>query len=83
VGNVSRLVLRQGLSVAAVGIVLGLALALAAGKVLASVLYGVSPRDPLVLAGAAGVLLAAAALASWLPARRAARVDPVMALRSE
>ena len=60
---------------------IGPAVALIAGKVLASVLYGVSPRDPAVLAVAAAVLLGAAAVASWLPARRAARIDPVEVLR--
>ncbi len=81
--DVFGLVIGQGLRVAALGIALGAAAALAAGKALASVLYGVSPRDPLVLAAAAVVLLGAAAVASWVPARRATRVDPVVALRSE
>jgi ABC-type lipoprotein release transport system permease subunit len=48
-----------------------------------SLLYEVSPTDPLTYAGVAAVLVAIAALASWLPARRATRVDPVVALRSE
>ena len=81
--DVFALVVRQGLSVAAMGIALGAVLALAAGRVLASLLYGVSPYDPLVLASAALVLLGAAAVASWVPARRATMVDPVVALRSE
>jgi putative ABC transport system permease protein len=81
--DVFALVVRQGLTVAGIGVGLGVVLALAAGKVLSSLLYGVSPRDPVVLAVATAVLLAAAAVASWLPARRAARVDPVVALRSE
>ncbi len=81
--DVFRLVIRQGLAVAAVGIGLGIVLALAAGKVLASLLYGVAPGDPLVLAAAAMLLLAAAVTASWVPALRAAKVDPVVALRSE
>ena len=81
--EVFGLVVRQGLQVAAMGIALGLVLALAAGKVLASLLYGVSPYDPLALAVAAAVLLAVAALASYVPARRATRVDPMVALRAE
>jgi predicted permease len=81
--DVFALVVRQGLGVAGLGVGLGVVLALVAGKVLASLLYGVSPRDPLVIAASATVLLAAAALASWIPARRATRVDPVVALRSE
>jgi predicted permease len=82
-GDVAALVVRQGLGVAGIGVVLGTLAALGAGRVLASVLYGVSPRDPVVLASAAALLLAVAATASWVPARRAARVDPVVALRSE
>jgi len=81
--QVFALVIGQGLRVAALGVGLGAVLALAAGKVLASLLYGVSPYDPLVLAGAAAVLLSAATVASWVPARRATRVDPVEALRAE
>ncbi len=81
--QVFGLVIRQGLRVAALGVALGALLALAAGKALASLLYGVSPYDPLVLVAAATVLLAAAAVASWVPARRATRVDPVVALRAE
>lgn len=81
--NVSRLVVRQGLGVAALGVGLGTVLALAGGRALASLLYGVRPADPLVLALSAAVLLAAAALATWWPARRATKVDPVVALRTE
>jgi putative ABC transport system permease protein len=81
--DVFRLVVGQGLAIAAIGATLGVLLALAAGKLLASLLYGISPGDPLVLAAAAAVLLAAAAAASWFPARRATKVDPVVALRSE
>ncbi len=82
-GQVFGLVIGQGLRVAALGVALGVVFALAAGRVLASLLYGVSPYDPLVLAAAAGLLLAAAAVASWVPARRATKVDPMQALRSE
>jgi putative ABC transport system permease protein len=74
---------RQGMLLAAVGIAAGGAAALALGRLLTSLLYGLPPTDPLTF-GAAVVLLAlVAAMACWLPARRAARVDPVVALASE
>jgi ABC-type antimicrobial peptide transport system permease subunit len=65
------------------GIVIGLAGALALSRYLATVLYGVGPADAATLAGVAAILVAAAAVASWLPARRAARVDPAVTLRAE
>jgi predicted permease len=80
---VLRLVLREGLLLALSGIVVGAALALAGGRFVASLLYGVSAHDPASLAVAAVSLLVAALLASYLPARRAASVDPMIALRSE
>ena len=75
------LVLRQGLVVAAVGIALGGLAALLAARAMASLLYQVQAFDGFTLAGVAGVLLAAAALASWWPARRAAGVDPLTVLK--
>ena len=83
VGDVLRLVLGQGMRLAAVGIVVGAVAAGALARVLSSLLYGVSAVDPLAYAGAALVLLAVALAANWLPARRAARVNPMVALRSE
>jgi ABC-type antimicrobial peptide transport system permease subunit len=74
---------RQGLSVALLGIVAGLAVATALTRLLASVLFEVSPTDPVVLAVAATSLVVVAGIASWLPARRAAAVDPSLALRAE
>ena len=81
--RVLALVLRQGfqLTLAAVG--LGVVGALAAGRAIASLLYGVSPYNPLVLLAVATILTCVALLASYLPARRATRVDPMVALRYE
>jgi putative ABC transport system permease protein len=81
--GVLGLVMRQGLGLAAVGIGVGLAGAAAAGGVLSSLLYGIGAIDPPAFAVAAGLLVAVAALATWVPARRAARVDPIVALRDE
>jgi len=81
-GSVVRgLVVRQSLALAGVGIAIGLGLAVATTRVLGSLLFGVSPTDPLVLAGATLILLALAALASYAPARRASRVDPAEVMR--
>ena len=79
--SVLRLVLRNGLKLGAVGIATGLGMAVLAADVLRSFLFGVSTRDPLTYAATAGLLMVAALLACWLPARRALRVDPVDALR--
>jgi len=80
-GQVQWLVVRQGLTVALLGIALGGCAAFALAKLLQSQLFEVSPADPTVLLGGAAVLLAVSLLASWLPARRASRVDPAAALR--
>jgi predicted permease len=81
--HVLGLVLRQGVVLAAVGVVLGSLAALGATRLLASLLYGVAPTDVIAFGAAALALGLAAVGASWLPARRAARVDPIVALRSE
>jgi ABC-type antimicrobial peptide transport system permease subunit len=73
--------LRNGLVLGLVGITLGLAGAWGSNRLLQSRVWGVGSNDPVALAGAALVLLLAAVLASWLPARRAGRVDPVETLR--
>jgi len=82
-GQVTRMFLRQGLTVTTAGIVLGLAGAAASTRFLASWLYGVTPLDVSTFAWSAAAMLAISALASYLPARRATRVDPLITLRSE
>ena len=82
-GDVFALILKQGLWQTLVAVGGGIMLALGAGKVLAKMLYQVSPADPLVLAVSAAILTAATLLACWLPARRATKVDPLVALRAE
>jgi ABC-type antimicrobial peptide transport system permease subunit len=79
--DVERLVIRQGLVLSALGLTIGIGVALAASGALSAVLYGVSATDPAVLALSAATLVLAAGLASWIPALRAARVDPMEALR--
>ncbi|MBI2426135.1 MAG: ABC transporter permease [Candidatus Hydrogenedentes bacterium] len=81
--DVRWLVVRKGLVLALIGVVLGLPLAVALSFVLAGMLYGISHFDPLTFAGVAFLLLLVAASASYLPARRATRVDPMIALRYE
>jgi predicted permease len=82
-GRVLRHVLRRGLLLGGSGIVLGLALALAGGRFLESLVFEISPSDPATLATVAALILAASLGAAWMPARRAVRVDPVEALRME
>ena len=81
--DVLSLVLKQGAQQTALALGVGLLLALSAGQILARILYQVSPADPLALLAAAAVLSAASLLACFLPARRATRVSPMSALRSE
>jgi predicted permease len=82
-GAVLRMVLGESLRLVLTGLVIGLAAALGTTRWIASLLFGLTPTDPLTLALATLLLLAVAALAGWLPARRAARVDPMVALRHE
>ena len=81
--GVARMIVRQGGLVALAGVASGLGAALAGGRLIESLLYGVSSRDPGVLAGTTLILLAVSLAACWLPARRAARLSPVEALRTE
>ena len=82
-GEVVGLVVRQGMRVAAAGVALGLVGALLATRALRSMLFGVGAGDPITLVGVTAFLAAVALLACWIPARRAARLDPMAALRSD
>ena len=81
--SVTRLILRQAGLIIAVGLILGLAGALASGRLIAALLYDVSPTDALSIAAAAVFLSGVTVLAGFIPARRAARIDPTIALREE
>ena len=82
-GDVVRLILRQGMIMAGIGIALGLAASVALTRVVSSYLVGVSATDPITFVGVPAVLLGVAAVASYLPARRASAIHPVQALREE
>jgi len=82
-GDVARMVLHEGLWLAAMGVAIGLAGAIALTRVLRSLLFEVTPTDPVTLGSVACLLLAVAALATFLPARRATKLDPTVALRYE
>ncbi len=82
-GEVVGLVMRQGLTMVGLGAAIGLALAFGAAQLIRGLLYGGNAFDPLTFIGVPAILGAIAALAIWIPARRAAGVDPVMAIRSE
>lgn len=81
--DVWRLILGQGLKVVALGVVVGLIAALALARVMTSLLFGITATDPLTFAGVALLLVIVALLACFVPARRAAKVDPMIALRAE
>jgi ABC-type antimicrobial peptide transport system permease subunit len=82
-GDVLRLVMREGLRITVIGTLIGAGVALATARFVEPLLYSVSPRDPVTFAIVIAVLLAAAVAATVIPARRASRVDPVTALRSD
>jgi ABC-type antimicrobial peptide transport system permease subunit len=82
-GNVLAHVLGGGLRIVAVGVALGIVLALVGGRLVASLLYGISPSDPIAMVVAASALMVIAAIASLAPAWRAAKADPVSALRAD
>ena len=77
------MVAREAATLAGIGIAIGIGCALALSRVLASLIYGSGPTDPFVYAEVSIALFATAILAAWIPARRAAAVDPVVALRHE
>src|SRR5262249_45637576 len=79
--SILKMVLRQGLAMAAAGAAVGAAGALVVSQLLTGMLYGVRPTDPITFAGVAAVLIGVAALASYIPARRATKVDPMCTLR--
>jgi ABC-type antimicrobial peptide transport system permease subunit len=81
--QILKMVLREAFALVLIGVLLGLPVALAAGRLVANQLYGLKPSDPLTLFTAVGLLVAVASLAAYLPARRATKVDPVVALRYE
>jgi predicted permease len=82
-GDVLRLIVGQGAKMALIGVILGIGAALGLTRLMSSQLFGVTAHDPLTFAGVAVVLLAVAVGACWIPARRATRIDPVIALRYE
>ncbi len=81
--DVARPILREALTLAAIGVAIGLPAALALVRLIRFIFYGIEPYDPLTMIGAAVLMVAVAALAAWIPARRAAKVDPMEALRYE
>ena len=81
--DVAGLVIRESMRIVAAGVVLGVMAALVAGRWISPLLFEVSPRDPIVLVAVVVILLAVALLASWIPAARAARVEPAVALRAD
>jgi predicted permease len=81
--QLAKMFLWRGLTLSAVGVVVGLVAAAAVGRTMSSLLFGIEPIDPVAYVGAIGVILAAAALATYVPARRAAKIDPIETLRAE
>jgi ABC-type antimicrobial peptide transport system permease subunit len=82
-GQLERMFLRQGLALTGVGLAVGVVAAVALGRWMSSLLFGVGPFDPATYVAAVGVTLLAAALASYVPARRAAAIDPIETLKAE
>jgi ABC-type antimicrobial peptide transport system permease subunit len=81
--DVSRLVILEGMALALIGVAIGLAASLALTRLMESLLFEVSTTDQTTFAGVAALLIAVSVLACWIPARRASRVDPMVALRCE
>ena len=83
VSGIFKLILSQGMRLTLIGVLMGLILALAMGRVLGSLLYEISASDPVTFAFNAVLLIGIALLACWIPAHRASRTDPIIALRAE
>ena len=83
IGDVRRMFLRHGLRLTVTGLALGIAVALVLTRVMSSLLFGVGPTDPITYAAVSVALAAVALLATYLPAHRASRIDPVVALRGD
>jgi len=81
--DVLRLVMRESMILVATGAAVGLAGAIAASRLVSSLLFGLAPNDPITMAGAITLMVLVSALAGYLPARRAVRINPMMALRYE
>jgi ABC-type antimicrobial peptide transport system permease subunit len=81
--QVERMFVLHGLALTAIGAAVGLVAALGVGRLMSSLLFGVGPMDPTAYVAAVMVTIAAAALASYLPAQRAAKIDPIETLRAE
>lgn len=82
-GDILRMILREVLLLVAIGVAVAIPVSIACGKLISGMLFEVSATDPVVIAVASSILIAVAAIAGFLPARRAARVDPMTALRYE
>jgi ABC-type antimicrobial peptide transport system permease subunit len=80
---VLRMILRQGLGLTASGVAIGLVIAIAAGRLITSLLFGVTAADPVTLAGVVALIAAVASIACYVPGHAATRVDPIVALREE
>jgi ABC-type antimicrobial peptide transport system permease subunit len=82
-GAVLRMIMREGFIMLLSGVIIGFLLAIASAKILSGILYGVHALDPIAFTVAALVMTCAVLIATWLPARRATRVNPIQALRTE
>ena len=81
--DVQKLILKQGMVLAVIGAIIGLVIAFGGARLMKSLLYGVSASDPITFTFVGLLLLGIALLACWIPARRASRIEPMIALRAE